>query len=389
MTHTEKGTGMSIASRIADVPHPGDFIAEELEARGWLQRDLAYILGVPEQAVNMIVSGKRGISPDMAKALGDAFDVNPEFFTNLQNAFEMSRARAPDPAIAKRALFQGAYPVREMIKRGWLADTGADVSLLEAQLMRFFRKNDLNEIPYLAHAAKKKVYGKTSAPQLAWLFRVRQIASEMVVPAYSEAKLRDAVRDVLPRYLIDPEEARHVPRVLSECGVRYVIVETLPKALIDGVCFWLDESSPVIGMTTRFDRNDNYWFVLRHEIEHVLNRDGQGKAEEDVEIDVDLKPETSSDLPPEERKANLAAADFCAPTADVESFMMRKAPFISERDVVGFARRVGRHPGIVVGQLQYRLERPEYLTRLKAKIRDFVIPAAVVDGWGEPAPVAL
>jgi HTH-type transcriptional regulator/antitoxin HigA len=388
MTHIEKGTGMSIASRLTDVPHPGEFIAEELEARGWLQRDLAYILGMPEQAVNMIISGKRGISPDMAKALGEAFNVSPEFFANLQNAYEMSRARVPDPAIAKRALFQSAYPVREMIKRGWLSDTGMDVSLLEAQLMRFFRRNDLNEIPYLAHAAKKKDYDDTSPAQLAWLFRVRQIASEMAAAPYSESKLREAVADILPRYLMDPEEARHVPRVLSECGIRYVIVETLPKANIDGVCFWLDGDSPVVGMTARFDRNDNFWFVLRHELEHVLNRDGQGKAEEEIQVDVDLKPEANSDLPPEEQRANLAGAEFCVPHEEIERLIMRKAPFISERDVVGFARRVGRHPGLVVGQLQHRMERPDWLNRLKAKTRQFVTPSAVVDGFGGPAPVS-
>ena len=57
------------------IKHPGFYIKEEMEERGWLQRDLAFILGVPEQAVNMIIAGKRGVSPDMAKALGAAFDV--------------------------------------------------------------------------------------------------------------------------------------------------------------------------------------------------------------------------------------------------------------------------------------------------------------------------
>ena len=159
-------------------------------------------------------------------------------------------------------MFQGVYPVREMIKRGWLEDT--PVPLLEAQLMRFFRRNDVCDIPYLAHAAKKSggYNDETSPEQLAWLFRVRQICSEMVVPKYSESKLREVVEDVLPRHMLDPEEARHVPRILSECGLRFAIVERLPKALIDGVCFWLDDASPMVGMTTRFDRIDNFWFVL-------------------------------------------------------------------------------------------------------------------------------
>ena len=144
---------MNFASSLSDVPHPGEFIREELEARDWSQRDLAYILGMHEQAVNLITSGKRGISPDMAKALGKAFDVSAEYFANLQKAFEMSNAREPDPAIEKRARLQNSYPVREMIKRGWLADT--DIGLLEAQMLRFFRKNSLSDVPHLAHAAKK------------------------------------------------------------------------------------------------------------------------------------------------------------------------------------------------------------------------------------------
>ena len=88
---------MTIASCLTDVPHPGEFLKEEMDARGWAQRDLAYILGVQEQAINLIVSGKLGISPEIAKALGDAFDVSPDYFANLQKSYEMSNARTPDP----------------------------------------------------------------------------------------------------------------------------------------------------------------------------------------------------------------------------------------------------------------------------------------------------
>src|SRR5579883_600220 len=100
-----------------DVPPPGHFIREELEARDWSQRDLAYILGVTDPEINVIISGKRGISADMAKALGKAFDVPAEFFANLQKAYDLSRARDPDPNVERKARLQSVYPVREMIKR--------------------------------------------------------------------------------------------------------------------------------------------------------------------------------------------------------------------------------------------------------------------------------
>jgi HTH-type transcriptional regulator/antitoxin HigA len=363
-----------------DTPHPGHFIREEIEERGWSQRDLAYILGIPEQAVNMILSGKRGISPEMAKALATAFDVHADLFANLQRAFDMSRAREPDPGVARRARLQSAYPVREMIKRGWLEDT--DAAMLEVQMAQFFGVANANAIPHLEHAAKKTHYDDTPPAQLAWLFRVRQIARGMATPRYSEKALREA----LPRLramIIDPEEARNVPRILAECGVRFVIVEGLPNGKIDGVCFWLDKQSPVIGLSLRFDRIDNFWFVLRHEIEHVLQKHGQVREIIDAELDAD----GGDVLPVEERVANAAAADFGVPVQEMESFVARKAPFFAERDVLGFARRLQVHPGIVVGQIQKRTKRWDLLRRYLVKVRAHVLPNAMVDGWGVAAPV--
>lgn len=383
---------MSIAELLADVPHPGEFIRDEIEARGWAQRDLAYILGVKDQAINPIMSGKRGISPDMAQALSKAFGISAEYFLNLQKAYELSTAKAADPAIERRAFLQSTYPIREMIKRNWFEDT-QDISLLEAQVMRFFRTNSLDQVPCLAHSAKKahndkeQDYNEPSPLQWAWLFRVRQIADEMVVPAYSEKRLRGAVAD-MTRLMIDPEEARHIPRILGECGVRYVVVETLPKANIDGVCFWLNKKSPVIGMTLRHDRIDNFWFVLRHEIEHLLNKDGQSDQLSSAMVDMDLEKEVDG-LPPEEVRANKAAANFCADQEALNSFYIRKYPYMSERDTLGLAKRLQRHPGIIVGQLQRKMDRWNWLTKHKVKIRQHLLGAAVVDGWGNPAPVNL
>jgi HTH-type transcriptional regulator/antitoxin HigA len=264
-----KGGVKNMANNQSWIMHPGFYLKEEMDARSWSQRDLAFILGVPEQAVNLIVSGKRGISADMAQALGVAFDVHPDLFANLQKDYEMSQAQLPDPGVALRAKMQNIYPVREMIKRGWI--TATDAGMLESQLVRFFGVEDADDIPLMAHAARKSCYDDVPAPQLAWLFRVRQIATSITVPKYSEKALREALVD-LEALLIAPEEARHVPRILGQCGVRFIVVEKLPHADIDGVCLWLDDDSPVIGMSLKRDTIDNFWFVLRHEIEHVLQR---------------------------------------------------------------------------------------------------------------------
>lgn len=374
------------AMSTAWIRHPGSYIKEEMEARGWLQRDLAFILGCPEQAVNMILSGKRGISPDMANAFGEAFDVSPEFFANLQKAYDLAHAKAPDPSVAVRRDMQNTYPVREMIKRGWIELS--DAATLETQLVRFFRVGGPTEIPYMAHVAKKTEDDdvRVKAAQLAWLFRVRQIAEGITVSPYSEKALIKALDD-LQSLLQEPEGVRHVPKILAACGVRFVLVEKLPNAKIDGVCFWLDDARPIIGMTLRFDRINNFWFVLRHEIEHVLQRHGREEAVVDSELEGE-RASTSESLPESERVANAAAARFCVPIEKLDSFMARKHPFYYEKDVVAFAKIIERHPGLIVGQMQFRMNRYDYLTRYLVKIRHLVLPGSIADGWGQVVPIS-
>jgi len=371
-------------SDMANVPAPGYFIREELEARGWSQRDLAYILDTPEQAVNLILAGKRGISPEMAKALGEAFDVNPEFFANLQKIYDMSRAREPDPGVARRARLQSAYPVREMIRRGWLEDT--DAAMLEAQMARFFGVPTASEIPHITHAAKKANYDAVPPAQLAWLFRVRHLAKSLATVPYSERALRGSL-DILRQLMVDPAEAQRAPAILASCGVRFVVVECLPNAKIDGACLWLDPQSPVIGMSLRYDRIDNFWFVFRHEIEHVLRRHGMDEEIIDVELEGDRAG--LKNVSEEERMANAAAAEFCVPEQEIASFVARKNPFFSERDVLAFSRRMQVHPGIVVGQVQRRMERWDLLRKYLVKIREHVILGTIADGWGQRLPAVM
>lgn len=365
------------------VPHPGEFIREELEARGWSQSDLAFVLGKEVSATNALIAGRRGISPEMAKSLGDAFDVNPEFFMNLQQAYDLSRAPRPDPAVATRARMQEFYPIRDMVNRGWLAQVDS-VVMLEIQLSRFFRVESLSQIPHIRHSGKKTHYEDSPPAQVAWLFRVRQIASTMIVPSYSEAKLRAA----LPRLkalMTAPEEVRLVPRILEECGIRLVVVEALPGAKIAGVCFWLDKSSPVIGLSVQRDQIDSFWFDIRHEIEHVLQRHGQ-----QVEcIDTDSGGSNTQDTSAEEVVANTEAQEFCVPKKELEDFIARIQPYFGEQRILLFAQRLQIHPGIVVGQLQKRLDRWDLLKKLQPKVRQFLVATAVADGWGSIYPVDL
>jgi HTH-type transcriptional regulator/antitoxin HigA len=68
---------------------------------------------------------------------------------------------------------------------------------------------------------------------------------------------------------------------------------------------------------------------------------------------------------------------------------VRKAPLFLERDVLGFANTLKIHPGLIAGQLQRHTSRYELLRNHLVKIRSIVTPNAMVDGWGDVAPVDI
>jgi HTH-type transcriptional regulator/antitoxin HigA len=379
-----------------DFRTPGQLINSLLKSKGWNQRVLAIVLGMDETGINRLVLDKRPVTAELAVVLEEVLGVPAEQLLTLQKEYDLKMARIkviPDNGRNTRAQLFGGLPVAEMIKRGWIqADSVRDVPAVEASLSKFFGVMSPDEIEILPHAAKKTdVIGEVTPTQLAWLYRVRQIANNMLTARYTPATVRSSILK-LTALLAAPEEARKVPRILAESGIRFVIVESLPSSKIDGVCFWLNESRPVIGMSLRHDRIDNFWFVLRHELEHVIQLHGRTDGRATVMLDTELEEKiaaSTTNIPKEENIANQAAADFCVPKKSMDSFIARKSPLFTERDVIGFSRTLNLHPGLIVGQLQHHTGRYELFRKYLVKIKDIVAPNAIVDGWGDIAPIEI
>ena len=74
--------------------HPGEMLLEEfLNPSDLTQVELASHIGVPVQRINEIVNGKRGITPETAWLLSQAFGTTPEFWINLQVNYDLARSR--------------------------------------------------------------------------------------------------------------------------------------------------------------------------------------------------------------------------------------------------------------------------------------------------------
>lgn len=364
---------------------PGQLLHSLLEDKGWNGRVLSGILKIDESGVNRLLQDKKSVNAELAIVLEDIFEIPAEHFLTLQMKYDLAKARIkdiPDPERQSRAKLFGNLPIAEMINRGWLeVENKKDFQKIEKELLKFFKVNSLDEIGNsLKHSAKKtnELDGPTQI-QLAWVNRVKSIAKEMIVAPYLENSAQKAI-DELKSLLWSAEEIRKVPRILAENGIRFVLVEPLKGSKMDGVCMWLDQAYPVIGMSLRFDRIDNFWLVLRHELEHV--KQGHGKLIE--KIDYDLKLDSEEE---EEKIANEASFNYAIPEQKMKSFIARKAPFFAEIDIIGFANTLRIHPGIVAGKIQHHTKKFNLYRKHLVPIREIIIPNAMADGWGNVYPL--
>jgi HTH-type transcriptional regulator/antitoxin HigA len=367
--------------------HPGKIVRRMMEERGWAQEDLAAIVGKSRQAVNEIVSGKNGITLDMALALGAAFGNTPQEWLAHDQLYRLSMAERNVSDVRQMASLYQTAPVRDMVRRGWIRpELGPEE--LKSELEAFFECDTLQEGIRFPVAARRTVtLSDLNQAEVAWCFRARHLARGLLVNEFSPSRM-DKAKAALRKLAVHPKEARHVASVLANFGIRFLIVEPLPNAKIDGAAFWIDEG-PVIALSLRYDRVDGFWFTLMHEFSHIRHGDplsiDAGMVDATKGVAVMLVEDEA------ERRANDEAASSLVPAAELESFVRRVGPLYPRARVIQFANRLRTHPGIIVGQLQHRKELGYMALRdVLVKIREHVTSTALTDGWGSSiAPTTI
>lgn len=370
-------TSMNDMTIPAEVFHAGEFLKEELEARGWTQAELAEIIGRPTQAVSEIVLGKRGVTPETAKGLAAAFGTSAEYWMNLETAYQLSKATVQESVVKQRAKLYELFPVKEIIKRGWV-EHSENAVVLEQRFLEFFGISSVDEKPSFSFAGKKQNYTSDSMVQIAWIKRARQLAEIAPAEKFNKLSFDDLLTELKNRRQF-VDSIREIPVVLAKYGIRLVIVESIAGMKMTGACFWLDKTKPVVALTLTHDRVDNFWFTLFHELDHVAHEEGQ------ITPILDELPPGKNDnqAPPLERRANENAEQNVVDSKELEGFIARVNPLFTADQIKGFAKRVGVHPGIVVGQLQnrglihYSVHRP-----MLEKIRGQIVGVALTDGFG-------
>ena len=356
---------------------PGSQIAEELEARGWSQEDLARITGRPLCTINEIIKGKKAITSETALDLAAAFGTSAELWLGLENDYRLSLSQRGRGDVQRRSRIYSLVPVRELQRRGDLIDTN-DLDILEGEICALLHlesidhEPDLEEMGVAARKSDGYASGFTSS-QVAWLFLARRKAESIEVPPFREGRFTKEVAE-LPGLSAKPERWSQVATRLAEWGMRFVCLEHLAGTKIDGAVFWLNKRSPVVALSLRFDRVDHFWFTLMHELGHIHDRsDTVLKAHLDTDL-VGPDAAGATDKLPEERKADQLAIEWLLPAAAIKTVWQRRGSELSKASLISLAFQIERHPGIVVGRLQHegKIDYSRY-RNLLVKIRHAVM----------------
>ena len=334
-------------SKRAPIPHPTPVAAIQfrMDQEGLSQRDLIPYLG-SRAKVSEVLSGKRPITMAMARALHRDLAIPADVLLQEPGA-------AFDPTFDE--IDARRFPLKEMAKRGWipaLPDLAGRAEELvggliesaggrQAALAPLYRKND-----------QRRINAKTDDYALrAWCWQVMAAANERPPAAayrpgtVSAPFLREVAQ--LSPHDDGPLRAR---ALLNEHGIGLVILRHLPRTHLDGAALRVGDGRPVIGLTLRYDRIDNFWFCLLHELAHVgLHMDDNG---DDAFVD-DLSLRDAAGAPADPKEA---AADALAEEALIPRAIWGEGPTAGGHTVmtvIGLAREAGVHPAVVAGRVRH------------------------------------
>ena len=132
---------------------------------------------------------------------------------------------------------------------------------------------------------------------------------------------------------------------LNKSGVHFIVEEHLPKTFLDGAALRLADSSPVVALTLRHDRLDNFWFTLCHELAHIaLHLD-----KDDIDTFYDDLSNTGADTC--EKEADKFASDALIPSEQWSKAGLSRR--YSAGAVRSFAEALRISPAIPAGRIRF------------------------------------
>jgi HTH-type transcriptional regulator/antitoxin HigA len=344
-------------------PDPIEAILFRMDQQGLNKKDLVpYFGSLPK--VSEVLARKRPLSLAMIRKIHKGLEIPADILLGGINEDDIDLSEEPHYDYAK-------FPWEEMLDRGYFQSFAGTVRQAKEngeELIRSFMRGVFvgTGQPALLRAPLHQSGSRVMDDYalLVWraavLKKARQqkkkLATQYKKGSITEEWLRDLAK--LSRFEQGPLLAQEH---LANIGIVLVIEEHFKKTYLDGAAM-LDSGTPVIALTLRHDRLDNFWFALMHELVHVQKH--LDAAHIFIADNLDDKTRSSSKA---EQEADAGAREALIPSIEWEKSEVKVDP--SSAHAIALADRLRIHPSIVAGRVRFETDNWRLLTGYNAEVK--------------------
>lgn len=336
------------------VPDPVEAILFRMDQMKLGRKDLESYIGSTSK-VSEVLSRKRPLSLSMIRRLHKGLGIPADVLIGSAEACTEALGVEPEMEYAK-------FPLKEMLDRNCFGAFKGNSQRLkdyaEDLVLKFMQGLLPKQIEPTFLRAPLHQRGTRDADMYALLaWRLCVIKKARANPAPREYKkgsitakwLKDLAR--LSAFDDGPRLAREQ---LGMAGITLIIEPHFKGTYLDGAAM-LDEGRPIVAMTLRHDRLDNFWFVLMHELAHVAKH--LDEANPIFTDDLDSPDEQDR----KEREADIMAGEALIPQTLWDKSAARTSHLSS--DVIALADKLGVHPAIVAGRVRHETKNYRILVK--------------------------
>jgi HTH-type transcriptional regulator/antitoxin HigA len=332
------------------LPDPIDAIKFRMEQQNLTQRDMIPFIG-SRSKVSEVLSGKRTLTLSMMRALHSNLGIPAKVLLQQRDSSLLEEAD----------IDWNAFPVQEIVSRGWVPSRARNVRDHAEDIVReFFAQLGSVKAAVAMFRKSDHIRSARSMDQYAlntWSARV--VIKARQNPPKEDFKTGtvnlDFMREVA-RLSWSESGPLLAQEYLAKHGIPLVVEPHLPRTYLDGAAILIESEWPIIGLSLRHDRIDNFWFCLMHELAHIalhLDTDVAGFFD-------DLDVENQGD----QRESE---ADELAGEALIPHDVWDKSParnFRSPESAEHLAKQLGIHPAIVAGHMRHEFNNYRILNQL-------------------------
>lgn len=331
-----------------NLPDPVEAVKFRMEQAGLRQQDLVPYFG-SRSKVSEVLSGKRSLSLSMIRSLHQHLAIPAAVLLRERGA------RLPE---MPHGLQYERFPLNALVRFGWVdfAGTPAEAREHQEELVRAFLEPvcDLGVQPALLRQHVRAGSKMDEYALFAWRVRVLTVARSRSVERYRSGTLNEEFARRLVSLSCLTDGPRLAQEFLGRHGIYLVVVRHLPRTHLDGAAMLMPDGTPVVALTCRHDRLDNFWFTLMHELAHVALH-LESRREDWFIDDLDAAGDNL------EKQADRFASDMLISPTAWKAAEARKGRVEAVREL---SRRLNIHPAIVAGRVRREVGNFKMLSNL-------------------------